>query len=229
MGLVSVLGSPGRAFNRRAGSPASAGSAETTTRAGRRRRPFRIQPCCTTCEHGMCRMLGRGLHGHRLVPGRVERLPGRIDRFEARALEGLQQQPQHRVLALGQRRRHPRSRRTPAPSPSVSTTGRRSAAKAFDAELARQSPLRARRACGRSRARRWPAGSRARCCSARRLGVGQQRFRRRASGDCPSSGPGTGCSVSVPFMRVGSGAQSREFKAEPSIRAAMSTTGMTRS
>ena len=61
------------------------------------------------------------------------------------------------------------------------------------------------------------------------LGLRQQRFSRRASGDSPSSGAGSGCSVSMPFMRAGCGAQSREFKAEPSMRAAMSTTGMTRS
>jgi len=45
----------------------------------------------------------------------------------------------------------------------------------------------------------------------------------------PFSAASAGRSFSVPLMRAGCGAQSREFKAEPSMRAAMSTTGMTRS
>ena len=81
------------------------------TRAGRKQAAIQQPAILDDLEHGMRRMIGGRLHGHGLVPGGVERLAGRVDDRESRVFEGLLQQPECRLLALGQGRGISRRRR----------------------------------------------------------------------------------------------------------------------
>ena len=90
---------------------------------------------------------------------------------------------------------------------------------------------RVRSACGRFRVRRWRAGNRR---GAARPGPPPPPARdsgaRRRRGIAPDSPePRRAARCRFRSCAWGCGAQSREFKAEPSIRAAISTTGITRS
>ena len=160
--------------------------------------------------------------------GRVEGLARRIDLRESGAFERLEQEPQRRLLALGQGRgvggRGGFQRERQRVGDRQEVRG-----EALDTVLPGRIDL-ARGAL----ADVFEFGDRAQEIGAVLLGPAL-RLRQpgfsgsRPVGGAPFSGSLVGPLGSISLMRVGCGAQSREFKAEPSIRAAISTTGITRS
>ncbi len=215
VGLVSVVGTRGAGFQPPGGASGGTGSAETMTRAGRSRRPFRSQPFCTTWSTVWGGMVGRGLHGHRIVLRRVEGLAGRVDGHEAGAFERLQQEPERRFLALAPASPRPQPRRTPSRAPSAVHDRQEIGGEPLDAVLPGGVHFARRRACGNSRSRRSHAGNppgaarRAPSASAsalRPIGL---------SGDCPSSGTCPGCLLSDPFMRAALGLSRANSRRNP--------------